>query len=63
MTEDIPHFVWVFGMKGPVGQKWDALNNGYKREYLFAHPITHLEFRDLTIEQLEKKYPMPEISK
>lgn len=63
MITEQPYFVYVFSPKGPVSQKWSELDNGYKREYLAAYPLTEREFTVLTIEELEKIYPMPEMMK
>ena len=56
-----PHFVWVHSMCGPQPQKWGELFNGYKRDYLTAHPITVQDFVNLSIDELALKYPAPKV--
>lgn len=56
------YFVWVTGLKGPVGEIYYGLDqnkdshNRNKKEILQEHPLPD-EYRDLSIKQLELIFP------
>lgn len=66
-TVEQPHFVWVWGFAHrPEAQKWSELDYGvgdWRKEIIIAiHPITNLEFRDCSLDELIARFPLPKIT-
>jgi len=63
--EDGPFFVWIKGLRGPIGQKWatmslgDASKQWQSTNVLVAHKIFQSEFDHVPLADLAKRYPPP----
>lgn len=65
MTDEQAYFAWVTGPKGPVRQKWSQeqyrADAYWDHRVIRKHPISRAMFEELTLDQLEKLFPKPNL--